>query len=266
MAKYLSFALVLLLALGCKNEKPTEETPEVETPPAEVVYSLICKNITQEGDKNQHHEVYAVVDTDTMLVGTIESCERILPEKYPDYEIPEDAFDAVGGTNAEDLTYAVYLGKSPEGKITARIGHNYPGKESGSFDYRSMVILEEGDINPRSDINLAAMVGSYVHDGENASHILYIGVNNRNLMGQLFSIDSALPEQEDSLMVLLSQTPPELLSNIQVDLSTLTFNSLKGPGKFNYEDDQIKSILFTKWEGKRKKLEMEKKEIGVDVE
>ena len=262
MTKYLSLALLITFAWGCKNEgsTTTQETEDTSSP-SEIVYTLLCKDISQPEDNIPHNDVYAIVDKDTALVGTIESCERILPEKYAEYEIPEDAFYAVGGTNAQKMTYAVYIGKSPEGKITARIGHNFPGKESGSFDYRSMVIFQKTDINPSSDLNASAMVGSYVHSGANSSHVLYIGFNNRILMGQLFSMEGPLPAQEDSLMLHIAQTTPEVLSNIQVDFSNLSFSSMKGPGKFTRNGDQIESITFSKGD-KGKALTLEKKAIG----
>ena len=263
MTKYVSLALLIAVAfLACKNEKPASGEPSPETKTTEIPYTLVCKDLTQAEDKIPHHDVYAIINGDSLLVGTIEDCKRILPENYADYEIPENAYDAVGGTNAENRTYAVYIGKSPEGKITARIGHNYPGKPSGSFDYRSMVVIEEKiDINPGSDINPGALVGSYVHNGPKTSQVLYLGLNNRTLMGQIFTLDGPLPEQEDSLLLRIAQTAPEVLSNIQVNFSDLSFSSMKGPGSFTRNGNRIESITFSKWKD-GSALTLEKKAIG----
>lgn len=266
MTKYVSLALFIGFALlACKNgETPQEQDQSAlsETNTTEVGYTLVCKSLTQPEDKIPHHDVYAMIDGDSLLVGTIEDCKHIAPENYADYEIPEDAYDAVAGTNDQKMTYAVYIGKSPEGKITARIGHNYPGKPSGSFDYRSMVIIEEKiDLNPGSDINPGAMVGSYLQSDPQTSHVLYLGLNNRTLVGQIYTLDGPLPQQEDSLMLRIAQSTPEVMSNIQVNFSDLSFSSLKGPGSFTRNGDRIESITFSKWNGK-KALTLEKKAVG----
>ncbi|MBK6621501.1 MAG: hypothetical protein IPG32_11730 [Saprospirales bacterium] len=268
MSKYV-FIVAITTAFwwSCKSETPADaavlanpgEAPAVNLD--SVVFALICKDITQAGDKVKHHDVYAVVGHDTVRVGTIESCQKIAPADYEKYEIPANAYEAVGGTGADNITYAVYLGKSPEGKINARIGHNYPGKKSGSFDYRSMIVFNEEDIAPASVINPAAMTGSYLHKGGASSYVLYLGYNNRTLIGQLYTIKGALPEQKDSLMTAISNATPEIMADIQVDWSNLSFSSAKGPGTFKRNGNRIESITFSKL-ASGGSLTLEKKEIG----
>ena len=266
MTKYLFFAALAALLWSCKSESApaAEETAATETAQGSVLdsiaYALICKDITQPGDKIKHHDVLAVVDNDTAKVGTIENCEKIPAADYAKYEIPADAFEAVGGTGADKVTFVVYIGKSPEGKITARIGNKYPGKPSGSFDYRSMVVFEEKDVEAGSDINPGAFVGSYVASGKASSHVLYLGFSNRTMVGQLYTLNGALPTQTDSLMIAISKATPEILSDIQVSWSDLSFSSAKGPGKFNRNGDKVQGITFSKWKDGQA-LTLEKKEI-----
>jgi len=245
---------------SCKSEAQTEngDLAGATTSGGSVVYALICQDITQPEDKVKHHDVYAVVDNDTAKVGTIEDCRKIDPADYEKYEIPADAFEAVGGTGDDNVTYVVYIGKSKEGKITARIGNKYPGKPSGSFDYRSMVVFNPEDITPGAEVNPGALAGSYVGSGENATYVLFLGFNNRTLMGQLFTIDGPLPEGEDSWMQAISKAKPEVLHNVEVDFSNLSFSSLKGPGKFNSTGGKVQSISFTKLD-KGKQVDLEKK-------
>ena len=263
MNRYFFVVLAVIASGACKSEAASKEVlaATASSPTDNVICALICKDITQPEDKIKHHDVYAVVDNDTVKVGTIEDCKKIDPTDYAKYEIPEDACEAVGATGADKITYVVYLGKSPEGKITGRIGHNYPGKASGSFDYRSMVVFDEADIAPGVETSPGAMVGSYVHSGSASSHVLYLGYNNRTLMGQLFTLKGPLPENPDSIMIALSKATPEMMSNIQVNFDDLSFSSLKGPGKFQGSGNRITGITFSKADN-GKELSLVKKDIG----
>lgn len=261
MTRYIFLALLATMIWSCKSEAQTDDgnQPAGASSSADsILYTLICKDITQPEDKIKHHDVYAVVDNDTAKVGTIEDCLKIDPSDFEKYEIPSDAFEAVGGTGPDNVTYVVYIGKSKEGKITARIGNKYPGKPSGSFDYRSMVVFNPEDITPGAEVSPGALAGSYVHSGETNSYVLFLGFNNRTLMGQLFTLDGPLPEGPDGWMTAISETKPEVLNNVEVDFSDLSFSSLKGPGKFNSTGGRVESISFAKLD-KGKPVELEKK-------
>ncbi|MFZ2899887.1 MAG: hypothetical protein WA004_14770 [Saprospiraceae bacterium] len=261
MTKYLFLAGLVALTWSCKNDSPTATVAEAsaDTQAGDMSYSLLCVDISQPGDKRPHHDVYALVDMDTFKVGTIEVCERIAKEDYAKHEIPADAYDAVGGTGEDKTTYIVYLAKSPEGKIQARIGDMYPGKQGG-YTYRTWVALTEEDINPAASLSPADMVGSYVHSGQDKSYVLYLGVSNRTLMGQAFIIDGPLPKEDAAIMEAVGKGTAELIPNIQVDFSANTFNCSKGPGQFNLSGTKVKSMTFSKWGGKE--VTLEKRDIG----
>lgn len=261
MTKYLIFAGLTALAWSCKNDAPPAAVAEAsaETQADDASYSLLCVDISQPGDKSPHHDVLALVDSDTFKVGTIEVCERIAKEDYPKYEIPEDAFDAVGGTGADKTTFVVYLAKSPEGKVQARMGDMYPGKQGG-YTYRTWVVLTDQDIQTVNNLSPADLVGSYAHSGQDKSYVLYLGVSNRSLMAQVFTIKGPLPEDDAAMMEAVGKGTTELIPDIQVDFSTNAFNSSKGPGQFNLSGSKVKSMTFSKWGGKE--LTLEKKEIA----
>lgn len=260
MTKYLIFAGLIALAWSCKNDATSAaaEAP-AGTETESVSYSLLCVDISRPEDKNPHHDVYALVDNDTFKVGAIEVCERIAKEDYAKYEIPEDAYDAVGGTGKDKTTFAVYLAKSAEGKVEARMGDMYPGKQGG-YTYRTWVVLTDEDIQTAAGLNPADMVGSYVFNGQDKSHVLFLGVSNRTLMAQAFTIKGPLPQDDAAIMEAVGKGTPELIPNIQVDYSTNEFTCSKGPGKFNTSGSKVKGITFSKWEGKE--LTLEKKNIG----
>lgn len=261
MTKYLIFAFPIVLAWSCKNDPATAQPEALATSDtlSTPTYALFCVDITQPEDKRPHNDVYAVVGRDTVKVGTIEVCQTIVPEDYAQYEIPADAFAAVGGEGEDGTTYASYLGKSEEGKIEARIGDMYPGKKGG-FAYRTWVVFTEEDITtPSAQISPAALAGSYVSSGEK-SYVLYLGFSGRTVMGQAYAIAGVLPEKDEELMPKVAQTTPDLIPNFQIDYSTLTFTCAKGKGRFNAAGGKVQSITFESWDGKE--VTLQKKEIG----
>jgi hypothetical protein len=264
MKNFLFLASLLTMAWACNSggEAPTVTEEEAPTPvAAEMVYAIICKDISQPNDNTPHHEVYAIVGRDTVFVGNMESCAKIAPEDYAQYQVPEDAFEAVGGSLTDKIVYAAYIGKSPEGKITARIGNMYKGKPGATFAWRSMVVFEEKDIIPVSEVSPSALVGSYIHSGSESSHVLYLGFSNRTIVGQVFAFDGPFPTHEDSLMMAIAKTAPELIPAIDVEYSDLSFTSAMGKGKFTQSGGRIESMVFSSWKG-GKSLVFEKKEIG----
>jgi hypothetical protein len=264
MTRYLFFALLLAAMWSCQNEVPasSEAAPEPVSIDS-LTYALICVDITQPGDQTPHHDVFAVAGKDTFRVGTIEACERIDPANYADYEIPENALAAVGGKNADKTIYAVYIDKSEAGKINARIGDMYPGKPSGSFDYRTWVVLTEEDVQFSGSASLSpnALVGSYVHNGTAASHVLYLGLSHRTVVGQIYTLQGPLPEDDSAILEAIAQTQPEFIPNIQVSFTDLSFSCSKGKGSFQARDGQVQSLTFADWEGKGS-LTLEKRAVG----
>lgn len=262
MTRHLILAgMIALAAWGCKNDPASAEAATEVTPsePQDIRFALHCADISQPGDKTPHHDVYAIAGKDTAKVGTIEVCDHIPKEEYAKYEIPADAYDAVGGTSDGKTTFIVYLAKSPEGKVQARMGDMYPGKQGG-FTYRTLVVFTDEDLNPSASLSPGEMVGSYALSGQDKSYVLYVGFSERNMVAQAFTINGPLPQDDAAIMAAVGKGTPEFIPSIVVDFSTYEFSSSKGAGKFNVAGSKVQSVTFANWDNKE--LTLEKRDIG----
>ena len=222
------------LVMACKTESEPEvvsegvATERAENNPDQIPDSLIfftCTDITQESDQSAHYEIYINIGNSEVKVSDTENCARIESEFYADYQLPAETIDAIG--DADRVTYIVREGI---GKVLVREGTK---QDDGTFNYRAISSFTtlEMPVNPNMD--KTALVGTYGTELENAdqSYLLFVGMSNRFLNAQLFSISGELPAQ-DKLVEAMRGADPELLRDFVVNMMDLTFESSLGSGKF----------------------------------
>ncbi|MBR9920512.1 MAG: hypothetical protein GYB31_06705 [Bacteroidetes bacterium] len=228
----LSFAILAIAGLAaCKNEKPEEEVytgPIEQTDPDLISDTLIyftCNDITQEEDEGTHFEAVIHIATNEAKVGDVEDCSKISKAQYADFNIPEEAVTAIGN---EELLY--YVIRTSPGKLAVRRG--MPDGEGG-FNYRAIATFTPGEMSANPDINQTSLVGSYAGSipDANMSYLLFVGLSKKVLTAQLFRMEGDVP-RPDQLIESMRNSEPELLRNFIVNMSTLTFESSTGTGKF----------------------------------
>ena len=242
MCKHLCGILALIALLtACQNETPADR-PSSSSPAVtdlqligdSVIY-FVCQDVTQAADQGPHHDVFLVVGENKLKVGATQVCQHLAKTDYAQQQVPEKALDAVGG-EWEGETNIVYAIRTSEDKIVVRQGRMYADKDSDSYDYRAIATLTNEDLSVHPGLNQIDLVGTYAHDGNPKSWVLFIGLSDRYLSGQLFELSQPLPPIDD-LASVLTQTTPEVLRGFDVDLLNMTFESHLGQGSITQENN-----------------------------
>ncbi|AEE51515.1 hypothetical protein Halhy_3663 [Haliscomenobacter hydrossis DSM 1100] len=137
MRVFVCCSIFLLFFAACKQDQKTKgpETGLTSDPPkAEVRFR--CESSGEDENGNPQTQVFLVVNDQSIKVADVSSCEEILKEDYPKYQIPANALGACGGwwAGAGDYFYAVEI----KDLIVVMQGWQDESQEDEGFHYQQI--------------------------------------------------------------------------------------------------------------------------------
>jgi hypothetical protein len=241
------FLIMLGLVIGlfaCQSENTSDQsTTETEktvqpTLPVDIAsmdestVRLMCKEVTQAGDQETHHQVSAVINENIVEVGDLRNCSEVDTTTIASWEQEGEIFQALGGP-AGDIEEYIFIARvgDLQPRIVVKKATRSLTKVDGELTFRNLAVFDENDLSSEPGINKVELVGSFAYSGQTTSYVLFVGLKNKDLSGQLFQIEGPLPEK-DAIMGSLGTTPPKSLGYLRVDLAQRIFKSDLGTGSF----------------------------------
>lgn len=138
--------LFALMATGCKNDAPTdqtdatdttEDTQKTEIDPSTIHF--LCEKSDEPNDLADapHHEVFLQIGNSKVKVADILNCETLDKTTYEQNQIPAKAIAAVGGwwAGAGDYLYII----EEDGKYVVKKGATAEESENNDFGYKTIM-------------------------------------------------------------------------------------------------------------------------------
>jgi hypothetical protein len=243
--------------IACHEEKVIEG--EVKNPITSDIENIKDSDIKFKISKDSS-EVYNTVsvrigDKEYELT-TLENWETISPSEYSDYQIPEEASDALRESN-KDIYKILYVYKQLEDRVVVREGVN--SAQQDSIFYKALLALSSNDISPDPEIDYLDIIGTYGYTDSEKSQILILSNNKSNLLSAVIynSEEPELPKKEN-LASILMEAKPTALKNFFINEMKRSFKSESYNGKYRKEDNQVIIIFDNLFDKDGKSVEFRK--------
>jgi hypothetical protein len=209
----------LLLLCGCSPSGDQGHTAQ----PMKLAAERVDNGNTPTSD------IYLVVGDEKVKVAEALACDSLPPAQYGQYDIPEEAINALGcfWAGSGDYFYAL---RTDEG---ARVYHGYVGEGMPQDEvvYTPLMAFEQGaphfDLGPSRD----ELVGTYALSKEEGSHILFVGLRGDTLVGEHFVLEGILPPV-NQLNMLMTGLEPVDSAVLKLEQPKMFFTSSMGEGQF----------------------------------
>ncbi len=232
------FLLVFLAACGSDSSDANDQAERL----AKV--RLQCEYLG-ESEGIPRYAVYALLDENKVKLAELPACDTILPADYAAKGIPKTAITAVGGWWAGQGDY-IYA-QAQDGVLRLHIGGI--GEESPETTpvYSALAEYDGERFQLLRPLHPADLAGYYVHQGQDTSFVLFLGLKGPQLIAKIFATAEALPPQKVLQRALPAfATTPEVA--VDCDLNSLSFLSELGQGHIFWRQDTA-SVTFTEFMG-----------------
>ncbi len=201
---------------------------------------LICEDMDGH-DNTPHSAVYAILKDSKVKLAEIHGCNTIESEDYENHHIPEDAIIAVGGVGDGHSEY-VYAQVSEEDKNELRFYINTLELENNQGKRTALASYKKDKFQVLRPLHLADIAGYYMHESQDSSYVLFLGMKGPELIAKLFATDEPMPARK-----MLQRALPEFESTPDTDfsceLSSLIFHSDMGNGTVFWRPDSA-AVVF----------------------
>lgn len=140
MRVLLCSAIFLLFFAGCKQEaKPKDNGTGLTSDPPSAKVSFRCESTGEDEHGNPHHQVFIVVNEQSVKIADVMACDEIPKDEYLSREIPANAIAACGGwwAGAGDYFYALEY----KGMIVVMKGWQDEEQEDTGYHYEQLTTV-----------------------------------------------------------------------------------------------------------------------------
>ena len=212
--------LICYAFVGCNPDASITEAPEV---------ALFCEVKSTDEFGIPQSAVYTIIDNQKIKIANIATCDSIPPDSFSSYGIPDSALAAVGGwyAGAGDYLYAILQ----EQQVVFYQGWQDEMQEDEGFHYTKLGVFANGRFELQLPPDPQELVGTYLNEQADNSHILFVGLHSDTVIGELFVIEGALPPMNQLNILMTGLTPRDSAVLALVDQS-YRFVSEMGDGTF----------------------------------
>ena len=235
-------ALMTICCLACSKNDQVEGSvkdpiiSDIENIASEDIKLLVSK--TQSSDSTgQAYPVSLKIGEKEIDLTTITAYRQLESSEYEQYQIPEQASDAIIETSA-DFNKVIYAYKQLEDRVIVREGIHKTGQDS--ISYKAIASINSFDISPDPEIDYVDIIGTYGYTDEGKTQILILNFNQRKMLSaMLYTSDEAVIPNGENLALILSKAKPNPLKNFFINEMQRSFNSNSFQGRYRKDKDQI---------------------------
>lgn len=214
---------ISLFLFACREDEPIDDSEGL-------LFQLNCQTI----DANANppiYAVYVVVNYNKVKIASSTACDSISKQDYEKYNIPDNAFEAVGGWHKEEGTviYAAFEGQY----LSFFQKHLHEASDGSIKELKTLQLGKyiDGKFDLRLPLRMEDLPGAYVLSKESGSHLIFVGLKDNGLAAEYFQTEETLPPV-DQLNLLMATMEPDTMNNFEVQFPSLQFISDTYSGEF----------------------------------
>ena len=216
----LAFSLFLF---ACQEDEPIDDSDGL-------LLQLNCQTIDANANPPVH-AVYIVVNYNKVKIASLTACDSIPKQDYGKYNIPDNAFEAVGGWHQREgsVIYATF----DNGYLSFFQKHLHKASDGSITELKTLQLGKyiDGKFDLRLPLRMEDLPGAYVLSKEGGSHLIFVGLKDNGLAAEYFQTEETLAPV-DQLNLLMATIESDTLNNFEVQFPSLQFTSDTHSGEF----------------------------------